>query len=154
MNGWLLHMYRGLPVIHGQRLVAPSRRWNQRKHWSVTPLSLKFWPMLLRILLYKKQRLPRKYLLQLYSNCCYTGQWQNLVISSTTWRWARMSYLHTWTFLHKSSHITFRISCVTSVDAFVLLHKRFISSLYIKFLHFQIFWAVWVACAFKNLAAL
>ena len=51
--------------------------------------SLKFWPMLLRILLYKKQRLPRKYLLQLYSNCCYTGQWQNLAISSTTWRWAR-----------------------------------------------------------------
>ena len=45
--------------------------------------------MLLRILLYKKQRLPRKYLLQLYSNCCYTEQWQNVVISSTTWRWAR-----------------------------------------------------------------
>ena len=51
--------------------------------------SLKFWPMLLRILLYKKQRLPRKYLLQLYSNCCYTEQWQNLAISSTTWRRAR-----------------------------------------------------------------
>ena len=45
--------------------------------------------MLLRILLYKKQRLPRKYLLQLYSNCCYTEQWQNLAISSTTWRRVR-----------------------------------------------------------------
>ena len=91
--------------------------------------------MLLRILLYKKQRLPRKYLLQLYSNCCYTELWQNLTISSTTWRRARTSYLHTRAFLHKSSHIIFRILCVTSVDAFVLLYKRFISSLYIKFLY-------------------
>ena len=41
------------------------------------------------ILLYKKQRLQRKYLLQLYSNCCYTEQWQNVAISSTTWRRAR-----------------------------------------------------------------
>ena len=39
-NGWLLHTYRALSVIHGQRLVAPGRRWNQRKHWSVTPLRL------------------------------------------------------------------------------------------------------------------
>ena len=45
--------------------------------------------MLLRILLCKKQRLPRKYLLQLYSNCCYTEQWQNLAVSSKTWRRAR-----------------------------------------------------------------
>ena len=45
--------------------------------------------MLLHILLYKKQRLPRKYLLQLYSNCCYTEQWQNVAISSTTWQQAR-----------------------------------------------------------------
>ena len=45
--------------------------------------------MLLHTLLYKKQRLPRKYLLQLYSNCCYTEQWQNVAISLTTWRRAR-----------------------------------------------------------------
>ena len=45
--------------------------------------------MLLCILLYKKQRLPGKYLLQLYSNCCYAEQWQNVAISSTTWRRAR-----------------------------------------------------------------
>ena len=45
--------------------------------------------MLLRISLYKKQRLSRKYLLQLYGNCCYTEQWQNVAISSTTWRRAR-----------------------------------------------------------------
>ena len=45
--------------------------------------------MLLCILLYKKQRLPRKYLLQLYSNCCYAEQWQNVAISLTTWRRAR-----------------------------------------------------------------
>ena len=45
--------------------------------------------MLLHILLYKKQRLPRKYLLQLYSNCCYTEQWKIVAISSTTWQWAR-----------------------------------------------------------------
>ena len=45
--------------------------------------------MLLCILLYKKQCLPRKYLLQLYSNHCYTEQWQNVAISSTTWRRAR-----------------------------------------------------------------
>ena len=42
--------------------------------------SLKFWPMLLHILLYKKQHLPRKYLLQLYSICCYVEQWQNVAI--------------------------------------------------------------------------
>ena len=45
--------------------------------------------MLLRNIALKKQRLPRKYLLQLYSNCCYTEQWQNVAISSTTWRRAR-----------------------------------------------------------------
>ena len=41
------------------------------------------------ILLCKKQCLPRKYLLQLYSNCYYTEQWQNVAISSKTWRRAR-----------------------------------------------------------------
>ena len=34
----------------------------------------------------EKQRLSRKYLLQLYSNCCHTEQWQNVAISSTIWR--------------------------------------------------------------------
>ena len=38
-------------------------------------------------------------------------------------------------FLHKSSHIIFQISCATSIDAFVLLHKHFISSLYVELLH-------------------
>ena len=45
--------------------------------------------MLFRTLLYKKQRLPRKYLLQLYSNRCYTEQWLTVPISSTTWQRAR-----------------------------------------------------------------
>ena len=41
------------------------------------------------IFLCKKQRLPRKYLLQVYSNCCYTEQWSTVPISLTTWQRAR-----------------------------------------------------------------
>ena len=36
--------------------------------------------MLLHILICKKQHLLRKYLLQLYSNCCYTEEWQNIMV--------------------------------------------------------------------------
>ena len=86
--------------------------------------------MLLCILLYKKQRLPSKYLLQLYSNCCYTEQWQNLAISSTTWRRARSVSLtrrHIFTHEHFSTnpyilssgyhvlHLFMPLFCCTSV---------------------------------------
>ena len=86
--------------------------------------------MLLRILLYKKQRLRRKYLLQLYSNCCYTEQWQNLAISSTTWRRVRSVHAgrHIFTHEHFSTnphilssgyhvlHLFMPLFCCTSVS--------------------------------------
>ena len=94
--------------------------------------------MLLRILLYKKQRLPRKYLLQLYSNCCYTEQWQNLAVSSTTWRRARSVHdvisshmnispqIHTYYLLDIIMlHLLMPSFCCTSISYLVSVHKVF-----------------------------
>ena len=70
--------------------------------------------MLLHVLLYEKQRLPRKYLLQLYSNCCYTEQWQNLPISST-WRQARSAHII-------SSHTNISPQILTLSSRYHVLH--------------------------------
>ena len=60
--------------------------------------------MLLRILLYKKQRLPRKYLLQLYSNCCYTEQW-HLIDNMVTGKVSTQRHIFTHEHFSTNPHI-------------------------------------------------
>ena len=61
--------------------------------------SLKFYSALQEAVLIKK--------IQLYGNCCYTEQWQNVLISSTTWRWARLVHNVT------SSHMSISVKIPT-----------------------------------------
>ena len=99
--------------------------------------------MLLRILLYKKQHLPRKYLLQLYSNCCYTEQWQNLAISLTHMATGKVSTrCHIFTHEHFSTnphilssryhvlHLFMPLFCCTSISSRLCTLNFYILQIY------------------------